>query len=122
MFKQPVDILNSLCSRITVIQFLSLRDSFYKVSAQMCEAAAPLDAGQVVIPLIAVFFQVALKAVQELQCIKLCPGFGILIEHDSWHTVFTGAEQPHERICFCLSFFFMQYLDSGFISHQELSF
>lgn len=33
MFKQPVDILNSLCSRITVIQFLSLRDSFYKVSA-----------------------------------------------------------------------------------------
>lgn len=61
LFKQPVDVLNTLCGRISIIKLFSLGNRLDKISAQMCEATTPLNAGEIVIPLIAVCFQIALK-------------------------------------------------------------
>ena len=39
LFKQPVDILNTLCGRIAIIKLFSLGNCLDKISAQMSETA-----------------------------------------------------------------------------------
>ena len=84
-----------MSGRAVVIQFLSLWDGLYEVSAQMSEAAASSDIRNSVITLITVRFKISLESIQELCRIEACPRLCIFIENNIRKDVFTGTEQPH---------------------------
>ena len=71
--------MHSLYCRLVVIQLLSFRDRIHKVSADMCPAGAPFDAGYLVIPLVTIGFQISLKAIQKVCCIVSAPCRGISV-------------------------------------------
>ena len=68
--------------------------------------------------LIPIRFQVSVrKTIKETNCIVSCPCFSVMVKDDRWQSIFTRAEQPHERISFGISFRLLQYLYPCFIYH-----
>ena len=80
------------------------------------------DPREVVVALIAIYFQISVVAFQKLLCMAAAPGRGIAIQDDCRKPVLTGAEQPHEWPGFGSALFLIQHLDSCFICHCKLTF
>ena len=111
--------MHSPYCRLVIIQLLSFRDRIHKVSADMCPAGAPFDAGYLVIPLVTVGFQISLKAVQKVCCIVSAPCLSISVQQDDRKAIFSGSVQPHEGLAFCTASEFFQDLHPGFICHEK---
>lgn len=79
IFKQLIAVLYALGGRIAVIQFLPFGYRLREVSAQVRPAAAPLYVRQGIVALVAVRFQIALEAFQEIRRVKSGPGLRIFI-------------------------------------------
>lgn len=85
----------------------------------MRPAGAAPDTREIIIALITIRFQVSVrKTIKEINCIVSCPCFSVMVKDDRWQSIFTRAEQPHERISFGISFRLLQYLYSCLICHQ----
>lgn len=104
--------------RIAVIILLSFWDRINEVSSCMRPAGASPDSREIIIALITIRFQVSVrKTIKEINCIVSCPCFSVMVKDDRWQSIFTRAEQPHERISFGISFRLLQYLYPCFICH-----
>ena len=85
----------------------------------MRPAGAAPDAREIIIALITIRFQVSVrKTIKEINCIVSCPCFRVVVKDDRGQSIFTRAEQPHERICFGISFRLLQYLYPCLICHE----
>ena len=101
---------------------LSFRHSIDKISSCVCPTGTTLDSGKVIIFLIAVRLQIAIReSVQKCNCVIFGSGFCIVIQNDRRQSIFAGAEHPHERICFRISFRLIQNLNPCFIGHKVFS-
>lgn len=84
----------------------------------MRRAGASPDTREIIIALITIRFQVSVrKTIKEINCIVSRPCFSVMVKDDRWQSIFTRAEQPHERISFGISFRLLQYLYSCLICH-----
>lgn len=82
----------------------------------MRPAGAAPDTREIIITLITIRFHVSVrKTIKEINCIVSCPCFSVMVKDDRWQSIFTRAEQPHERISFGISFRLLQYLYSCLI-------
>ena len=85
----------------------------------MRPAGAAPDTREIIITLITIRFPVSVrKTIKEINCIVSCPCFSVMVKDDRWQSIFTRAEQSHERISFGISFRLLQYLYSCLICHQ----
>ena len=101
---------------------LSFRHSIDKISSCVCPTGTTLDSGKVIISLIAVRLQIAIReSVRKCNCVIFGSGFCIVIQNDRRQSIFAGAEHPHERICFRISFRLIQNLNPCFIGHKVFS-
>ena len=84
----------------------------------MRPAGASPDTREIIIALITIRFQVSVrKTIKEINCNVSRPCFSVMVKDDRWQSIFTRAEQPHERISFGISFRLLQYLYSCLICH-----
>ena len=101
--KQSIALLDSLYCRLAVVILLSFGNRVDKISTDMCPTGTASDPRQIVIPLIAVRFQISSVAFQKLLCMAAAPGPGIAIQEDDFRKpVLTASEQPHERLVWAL--------------------
>ena len=49
-----------------------------------------------IVALVAIGFQITLKAIQEVRCIVSTSCRGVSVQKNGRQTIFPGAEQPHE--------------------------
>ncbi len=94
--KQAVAILYSLDSRLAVIIPFPFGDCVNKILTYMRPVGTAFDIRQTIIALVAICFQISVKAVQEFPCMIPASGRGIPIQNDRRTTILTAPEQPHE--------------------------
>ena len=90
----------------------------------MRPAGASPDTREIIIALITIRFQVSVrKTIKEINCNVSRPCFSVMVKDDRWQSIFTRAEQPHERISFGISFRLLQAPSVPvFVSHLPCDF
>ena len=66
---QAVTVVDTLYCRLIIIQLFPFRNGIHEVSADVCPAATAFYAGHFIVALVAIRFQISLKAIQEVCCI-----------------------------------------------------
>lgn len=88
--------VDSLYCQLVIIQLLSLWNGIHEVSANVCPAGTAFYAGHFIVSLVAIRFQIPLKAIQEVYRIASASCWSVSVQKNGGQTVFPSAEQLHE--------------------------